>query len=102
MTDPRPMTEAALQAAVIRLCALLGVWWYHAYQPKRDNPGFPDLLMIGARGALWRELKRQDRHPTAIQSEVGLRMHRVGWDWSTWRPADLASGRIHRELEAIR
>lgn len=102
MPKPPAMPEAALQAAVIRLCTLLGIWHYHAYQPKRDNPGFPDLLMIGSRGGLWRELKRQDRNPTAIQSEVGLRMHRIGWDWSTWRPSDLQSGRVLRELESIR
>jgi hypothetical protein len=96
------MPEAELQAAVIKLCRLLGIWWYHAYQPKRDNPGWPDLALVGGKGALFRELKRQRENPTVIQSEVGLRLHRAGLDWSTWRPADLQSGRILRELEAIR
>lgn len=102
MADPRPMPEAALQDAVLKLCKLLGIWWHHPYDSRRSTPGVPDLLMIGSRGALWRELKRDGLGPTVIQSEVGLRMQRIGWDWSVWRPADLRSGAVMRELEAIR
>ena len=100
--DPRPMTEASLQGAVTKLCALLGVWWYHAYQPRRDNAGWPDLVLVGRNGALFRELKRDGENPTAIQSEVGLRMQRAGLDWAVWRPLDLRAGAVMSELESIR
>lgn len=102
MPDPRPMTEAALQKAVTDLAALFGVWWYHAYQPKWDKAGWPDLALLGRRGALFRELKKEDEVPTAAQSNVGLMMQRAGIDWSVWKPSDLAGGRVQRELEAIR
>lgn len=96
------ITERMFQASVIQLCKLLGIWHYHTFDSRRSVAGFPDLLILGKRGALWRELKREDGRVTAAQSEVGLRMDRIGWDWAVWRPADLASGRVQRELEAIR
>lgn len=102
MPDRAPaMPEAALQGAVTDICKLYGVWWYHANIPRRDRAGWPDLALVGGRGAMFRELKRDGKNPTAIQSEVGLRMTRAGLDWGVWRPADLRSGRIHKEIEAI-
>jgi hypothetical protein len=102
VAEPPVMPEAALQKAVTDLAALLGIWWYHAAQPRRDNPGWPDLVLIGRRGALFRELKRDGRQPTAIQSEVGRRMRYAGLDWAVWRPADLRAGAVMSELEKIR
>lgn len=96
------MQEAALQDAVIKLCKLLGIWHHHHYDSRRSTPGVPDLLLIGRKDALWRELKRNGRNATAIQSDVGRRMQYIGWDWDVWRPVDLHSGRILRELEGIR
>lgn len=102
MADPRLMPEGELQNGVFKLCSLLGIWWYHVTDSRKDRAGFPDLVLVGRRGGLFRELKREDKNPTAIQSEVGLRMSRAGWDWDVWRPSDLASGRVLRELEGIR
>ena len=102
MPDPRPMTEAAFQAAVIKLCQLLGVWWYHVTDSRKDKAGFPDLVLVGMRGAMLRELKRNGKEPTAVQSDVGRRMRYAGWNWGVWRPVDLHSGRVLRELEEIR
>jgi hypothetical protein len=96
------MPEAALQKAVTDLASLLGIWWYHAYTPKRDRAGWPDLALIGDKGALFRELKKEDEGPTAAQSNVGLMMQRAGMNWSVWKPSDLHSGRVLRELEGIR
>jgi hypothetical protein len=96
------MTEAQLQAAVLDLCKLLGIWWYHAYQPKYDNAGWPDLVLIGSRATIFRELKKAGQDPTPEQADVGARLARSGQDWDVWRPADLRSLRILRELQAIR
>lgn len=95
------MTERMLQASIIKLCQLLGIWHYHTYDSRRSAPGFPDLMLVG-RKAIFRELKVDGKSPTAIQSDIGLRMQRAGLSWDVWRPADLQSGRIQRELEAIR
>lgn len=96
------MPEDALQAAVIDLCKLRRVLWYHAYRPLFDQRGWPDLALAGKRGAMFRELKREGENPTAEQAEWGRRLLAAGLDWDVWRPADLASGRILREIDAIR
>lgn len=96
------MSEAQLQGAVTDLCKLRRIWWYHAYQPQRDNPGFPDLVMLGPGGALFRELKREDGKPSDTQLDVGLRMDVAGLNWGLWLPHDLRSGRIQKEIDAIR
>lgn len=95
------MPEAALQKAVTDLCKLLGIWWYHVGDSRRDRAGWPDLALIGRR-LIYRELKTDSGTLRIEQAEVGARMRRAGVDWAVWRPADLRSGKILAELEAIR
>lgn len=108
-TKPRAMTEAALLEAVTAgtrnrpgLCRLLGIAWYHTHDSRRSPTGWPDLALAGSRGLLYRELKTATGRVTPAQHAWGQRLKAVGCDWDVWRPADLASGRILRELEAIR
>ena len=96
------MTEAHLQAAVIDMCRLLGVAWYHAYSSRQSVPGWPDLALCGSRGFLLRELKSAAGHLTAEQQDWGLMLRAAGVSWDVWRPDDLKSGRIQRELAEIR
>lgn len=103
------MTEAAFLSALTTgtrtrpgLCALLGIAWYHPHDSRRSPGGWPDLALVGARGFLLRELKTATGRVTAAQGEWGRRLLAAGADWAVWRPADLASGRIVAELEAIR
>jgi hypothetical protein len=96
------MTEAQLQAAVIALCKLRGIWHYHAHQPQRDNPGFPDLVLLGPNGARFSELKTATGRLSTAQADVGALMRRAGLQWAVWRPADLHNGLIQREIDAIR
>jgi hypothetical protein len=95
------MPEAALQKAVTDICGLLGIWWYHVGDSRRDRPGFPDLVLIG-RTTIFRELKTETGTVTTEQAEVGARLQRSGQSWAVWRPRDLHSGRVLAELEAIR
>jgi hypothetical protein len=99
---PGAPTETQFQKAVTGLCDWRGVWWYHASQPLRDHPGFPDLILVGNRRTIFRELKKAGEKPTAEQVDVGMRLERSGEDWAVWCPADWDSGRIQREIEAIR
>lgn len=96
------MTENHLQGAVIELCRLLGVAWYHAYSSRRCVPGWPDLALCGARGFMLRELKAARGNLTREQDEWGLMLRNAGVNWAVWRPEDLRSGRVERELKAIR
>jgi hypothetical protein len=96
------ITERSLQASVIEICKLSGIAWYHTYDSRRSNRGWPDLAMVGKRGFITRELKTATGRLTAEQQRWGLMLRAVGIPWDVWRPDDLHSGRIQRELEAIR
>ncbi len=58
-------------------------------------------IIIGPRGLLWRERKGPREDVTREQKLTGYTLRALGQDWAVWRPADLASGRIDRELEEI-
>lgn len=101
MADPRQMTEAQLQAAVVRMCKLYGLHSHHQRYSIGSIAGWPDLVILG-RTAIARELKNDKNKPTAAQDQWGLWLVRAGIPWDIWRPSDLRSGRIQRELEEIR
>src|SRR5215831_5283134 len=95
------MTERQLQGAVIDLCELYGIAWYHTYDSRNSKPGWPDLALCGPRGFMLRELKTEQGTLSSDQDEWGFLLRNVGVDWDVWRPADLLSGRIERELMEI-
>ena len=98
----RPVAaETQFQQAVTDLADWLHIWWWHDEDPRRNKAGFPDLLLVGRRGVLWRELKTETGTVRKAQQELGDLLSR-SQDWAIWRPADLASGRVKAELEAIR
>ena len=95
------MSEEQLQSVVIELAQ------YHQYEVTYHNPdsrrsqaGFPDLVLVSSfrRRALFRELKTEDGRVRPKQRAVLLAMVSAGLDADVWRPSDLASGRILREL----
>lgn len=96
------MTEAQFQETVVAMCKLLNVAWYHPYFSRRSAAGWPDLALCGDRGFLLRELKTERGRLTRDQQAWGSRLRNAGIDWDVWRPADLHSGRIQRELATIR
>lgn len=106
------MTEDELLRAVLDLCRLRGVLAHHCRParladgtwrtPIQGDKGFPDLVIVGARGVLFRELKSQGGVFTGEQAQWFRRLTNAGQDVAAWRPSDMASGRIPREIEAIR
>lgn len=95
------MTEKQLQDTVIEICKLYGIAWYHTYSSKRSPSGWPDLALCG-RVFIVRELKAASGRLTDDQAEWGARLRHAGISWAVWRPADLHSGLIQRELAGIR
>jgi hypothetical protein len=91
-----------LQASVIKLCELFGIRYYHTFDSRRSAKGWPDLAICGKRGFIARELKTAAGRLTVEQQQWGLILRNAGVSWDVWRPSDLQSGRIQRELEAIR
>jgi hypothetical protein len=96
----RAMTEAELQQHVRDLCADLGLYHYHPHYSRRSEPGWPDSVIVGSR-VLFRELKSEHGTLAAAQRDLGERLRRAGQDWAVWRPRDLYSGAIGRQLAAI-
>jgi hypothetical protein len=96
------VTEKQLQAAVIDMCRLFGVACYHTFDSRRSVPGWPDLALCGAHGFITREIKSEYGKTTVEQEHWGWMLRQAGISWDVWRPDDLRSGRIQRELEAIR
>lgn len=96
------MTEQQLQDAVIGICKLYRIAWYHTHDSRRSAAGWPDLALCGDKGFLLSELKAESGRLTDGQAEWGARLRHAGIRWAVWRPSDLRSGLIQRELAGIR
>jgi hypothetical protein len=99
---PRRTEELDTQAAIIELCLLLGYLVFHDNDPRRNQAGFPDLVIAGYGAVIVIELKTDRNEPTPEQRawlnafiDAGLdaRVYRT----SAWRTGDLAN-----ELKTIR
>lgn len=103
------MTEDQLLEEVVRLCAERGITPVHIDQPYRNRKthlrtltGFPDLFVCGPRGVAFRELKKEGRvNLRPAQTVWKYRLLAAGQNWDVWKPSDLESGRIERELDAL-
>lgn len=93
------MTEAELAEQIRQYARTLGMLRFHTYDSRRSEAGFPDEVLVGNRRVLFRELKRQGKNPTPAQQQWITRMEAAGLDVDVWRPEDLLSGRILREMK---
>jgi hypothetical protein len=90
------------------LCRLLHVRVHHCRPARRadgswstpisGDSGFPDLVIAGAGGVLFRELKGAKGKLSASQQAWALTL---GGAWGLWRPADLHSGRVQAEIQGV-
>lgn len=96
------VSEADLQGAVTDLCTWYGLRWWHDADPRRNKAGLPDLIIVGLKGVLWRELKTDTGRMRPAQAGWAIALDAAGADIAVWRPIDWHSGRIRTELEAIR
>lgn len=107
------MSEDDLLTTVLDMARLFGLKAAH-FRPAKtqtgrwvtavqgDGKGYPDLTIAGAGGVLFRELK-SDRGPATPEQKKWISvLVDAGADVAVWRPADLRSGRIERELRALR
>lgn len=103
MSDPRlSMSERDLENAVRRIVRdLPGLLAYHTHDSRRSESGFPDWTFSGRRGLMFRELKTATGRLTTAQQVWLGGLSESGADADVWRPADLLSGRIARELATL-
>lgn len=90
----------SLDAHVRKLMKDLGLWGHHPWRSDKSEKGWPDWTILGTR-IIYRELKSETGTLRPDQAKVRDRIVAAGGDWGLWRPSDLLSRRIHRELTAI-
>jgi hypothetical protein len=97
------MSEADLERHVRAILKDLSehVLGYHTYFSKASHAGFPDWVFAGPGGVLFRELKTARGRLTVTQVMWRRTLREGGADVDVWRPEDLLSGRVARELAAI-
>ncbi len=94
------MTERELLDSIRAACKWGGLLTFHAYDSRRSEPGFPDLVVVGPHGVLFRELKA-DRGRLTSEQQIWLdRLAEAGADADVWRPGDWPA-RVLDELVGI-
>ena len=73
---------------------------YHTHDSRRSEPGFPDVVVVGPHGLLWRELKSSTGRLTPDQRVWLDKLRQAGSDVDVWRPSDWP-GRVLTELAGI-
>lgn len=104
------MLEAELNKKIRALCDQLGLYAYsgttYRIPGASDRPGsskgFPDWVIVGPGGILFREAKSDDGRRSMAQVRWGKQIEQARGDYAIWRPEDLASGQIESELQALR
>jgi hypothetical protein len=102
--DPRAaaMTEAELMEAIRSMVRDLQLHAFHAADSRRSwGRGFPDLVVTGRAGTIFREVKTESGSLSAEQRQWGEALQASGERWSVWRPRHLLDGTIGRELAAV-
>lgn len=95
------MSEDALEEEVRGICKQLAVIRVHHRDSRRTTSGWPDDVLIGPHGILFRELKRTGGKPSPTQEAMLAALAEAGGDVAVWRPIDLITGRIAREIAAV-
>lgn len=97
------LTEEQLLGLVIQLCSKMGLLWKHDPDSRqvRSVRGFPDLVIAGPRGVIFRELKPASGQTSAHQDLWIWTLCKSGASCEVWRPDDWHSGRIRETLERL-
>lgn len=96
------MTERELSARVRQMVDERRLWGFTSYDFRhRHGAGFPDWVISGPGGFIFRELKSRDGQLTTHQRGWRKQFKLHGLNFAVWTPADLADGTIGRELDLV-
>jgi len=83
------VTEAQWQNTVVEAAQLLGWWVFHDHDSRKNQAGFPDLVLIRPPRVMFLELKRETGKLTTAQGEVlGLLEDCPGVEAEVARPSN--------------
>lgn len=94
----RRMTEAQLQACVVKAAGLLGWRHFHDTFAIGSDPGFPDLILCRPPRLLAIELKRDGKRPSQAQAVWLEDLGACGVETFVWTPSDWHGGVIDEVL----
>jgi hypothetical protein len=98
------VTEEELLDAVYGAVFRLGLVLFHPPDMRLASElskGFPDLVVAGQGGVLFRELKTQIGRLSPEQIRWQERLFAAGADVAVWRPEHWKSGEIERQLARL-
>lgn len=98
---PEDRGPDSLEMHLRKLIDDLGLWGYHTRNSFGCMPGWPDWIILGPGGGLFRELKSENGTLSTDQRIVGAKLTRAGFNWDVWRPTQLLDGTIARQLAGI-
>jgi hypothetical protein len=101
-TVRRNQPERAFQHSVVQHATYLHVSSWYVTDSRTVPPGWPDLTLYGQGGLIYRELKTEIGRLSVAQKATHADLSAAGQDVAVWRPSDMASGRITRELTVLR
>lgn len=84
---PVAMSETQLQQRILDYCRLRGLLVFHDNDSRRNNPGFPDLVIVGSRGVIFAELKAETGRLRPDQETWLLKLRQAGAQAVVWRPS---------------
>jgi hypothetical protein len=97
------LTESEFLAEVYKLADAEGVFVHHCGIAWRcHGDGWPDLVLVGTRGVLYREVKASpDDRMRPEQTALLWLLRAAGQDAEVWTEKDLASGTVAWEIRVI-
>lgn len=95
------MTESELNTHVVVMLAQRQLFGYHVRNSVGSARGWPDWVILGPGGIIFRELKTEGGLVSTDQSIVGRKLETAGQNWQVWRPSDLHSGMIARQMDRL-
>jgi hypothetical protein len=96
------MTESQLQLSILDLARRHRLLAFHVRDSRKSlGVGFPDLVLCGVGGVLFRELKNDVLQPTPEQMCWLGTLDAGGADAALWRPSNWHSGEIADALYRI-
>lgn len=96
-----PSSEKGFQNIVVAMAKRRGLLVYHTHDSRRSQPGFPDLVIVGPGGLIFRELKSPTGKATFDQMQWLQTLAATGADAGLWRPANLRDGLIEKTLARL-
>ena len=90
------------QKQVTDLCDDLELPWFHNPDSRRVRAGLTDLIIIGAGGVIFAEIKTGTGKLNSAQRRIIYLLRQSHQRVYVWRPGNLRSGEIYLALLAIK